>query len=89
MNAGLPIITTRKGIEGIRAIDNEHVIVVDTLGQIIEAIRCLADNQSERKRIGLNARRLVEREYEWERIGRQLDQLYREIKDTHDQVRTA
>ncbi|MGB9211927.1 MAG: glycosyltransferase, partial [Halobacteriota archaeon] len=79
----------RKGIEGIRAIDNEHVIVVDTLGQIIEAIRCLADNQSERKRIGLNARRLVEREYEWERIGRQLDQLYREIKDTHDQVRTA
>lgn len=84
MSAGLPIITTRAGIEGVSATDKEHVIVVDTIDQIVEAICYLADNKSERIRIGLNARRLAEREYDWERIGQRLDQLYKEIKDTHD-----
>jgi glycosyltransferase involved in cell wall biosynthesis len=86
MNAALPTITTPKGIEGIHATDKEHVIIVDTTDQIIEAIRDLVKNESERRRIGLNAHRLVEREYNWERIGPRLDQLYREIKDTHDRA---
>jgi glycosyltransferase involved in cell wall biosynthesis len=80
MNAGLPIITTRKGIEGIRANDREHVIIVEsTNNEIMSAIKYLAQNRQERARLGLNARRLVENEYNWDLIGDKLDTTYRKL----------
>jgi len=81
MNAGLPIITTRKGIEGVRVNDNENVIIVDSLGEeIVEAIKYLAQNQHERERLGLNARRLAEDEYSWGMIGDKVDSTYRRVE---------
>jgi glycosyltransferase involved in cell wall biosynthesis len=78
MNAGLPIITTRKGIEGIRANDKEHAIIVDSTDEeMIDSIKCLVENRQERERLGLNARRLAEDEYSWDIIGDKLDNTYR------------
>lgn len=77
MNAGLPILTTRKGIEGIRAIDNEHAIIVDCIGEsMINSLRFLLQNRRERERLGLNARRLAEEEYSWTVIGDKLEDTY-------------
>ncbi len=81
MNAGLPIITTRKGIEGVRVNDNEHVIIVDDIGkEMVESIKYLVQNRKERERLGLNARRLAEDEYSWGIIGGKVDSTYRMIE---------
>jgi glycosyltransferase involved in cell wall biosynthesis len=78
MNAGLPIITTRKGIEGISAIDNEHAVIVDSIGEpMIDSLRLLVQSRQERERLGLNARRLAEEEYSWAVIGNKLEDTYR------------
>jgi glycosyltransferase involved in cell wall biosynthesis len=81
MNAGLPIITTRKGIEGVRVNDNEHVIIVDNIDkEMVNSIKYLVQNRQERERLGLNARRLAEDEYSWGIIGDKLDSTYRRVE---------
>ncbi|HYB59168.1 MAG TPA: glycosyltransferase [Candidatus Acidoferrales bacterium] len=78
MNAGLPIVTTRKGIEGIRAVNNEHAVIVDDADEsMIDSLRFLVQNQRERERLGLNARRLAEKDYSWAVIGNKLENTYR------------
>lgn len=80
LSVGLPIVTTKKGIEGINAKNGEHAIIVDDVNkEFIDAIKYLIDNEQERKRIGANARRLAEEEYDWDKIGEKLDGLYRKI----------
>ena len=80
MNASLPIITTRKGVEGIRANDKEHMIIVEGVDdEMVDAIKYLAQDRHERDRLGLNARRLVEKEYTWEIIGDKLNDTYRTV----------
>jgi len=80
LGVGLPIVTTKKGIEGIKAKNGEHVIIVDGVNNdFIDATKYLIENEEERKRIGANARRLAEEEYDWDKIGEKLDTLYRKI----------
>ncbi len=83
-SVGLPTITTKKGIEGINAISNEHVIVADSNDEIVSLIEYLIDNKSERKRIGENARKLAEEQYNWQQIGGKLSGLY--IKFLNDKI---
>jgi glycosyltransferase involved in cell wall biosynthesis len=80
MGVGLPIVTTKKGIEGINVKNGEEAIIVDDVNEkFIDAIKYLIDNKQERERIGANARRLAEEGYDWDKIGDKLDKLYREI----------
>lgn len=80
MGIGLPIVSTKKGIEGITAKNGEEAIIVNDVNEgFINAIKYLINNEEERKRIGANARKLAEEEYDWDKIGEKLDKLYGEI----------
>jgi len=80
MGAGLPIVTTKKGIEGINAKNGEHAIIVNDVNEeFIDALKYLIDTEKERERIGANARKLAEEEYDWDKIGEKLDKIYRRI----------
>lgn len=87
MGLGLPIVTTKKGIEGINAKNGEHAIIVDDINEkFINAIKYLINNKEERERLGANARRLAEEEYDWNKIGEKLDKLYRRILEEKKHV---
>jgi len=78
MAVGLPIVTTRKGIEGIEAENGMHAIIVDDVDiEFVRALEFLIENERERERLGKNARRLFEEKYDWDRIGERLRELYR------------
>ena len=80
MSAGLPIVATKKGIEGIDAENYEHAIIVDDIDEeFIAGIRYLIEHKEERKRIGDNARALAEAKYDWRIIGGKLEDLYRTL----------
>jgi glycosyltransferase involved in cell wall biosynthesis len=80
MGMGLPIVTTKKGIEGIEAENGEHAIIVDDVKEeFIEAINYLVENEDERERLGRNARKLAEEKYDWEKIGEKLNGLYNNL----------
>jgi polysaccharide biosynthesis protein PslH len=80
MAAGLPIVTTQKGVEGINVTNGEQAIIVDSVGdEFIRAITFLIDNVEERKKIGANARLLAEQQYNWDQIGDSLHILYKKL----------
>lgn len=82
LSAGLPVVTTSKGIEGIDAKNRVHVVITDSVdGEFIEKIRYLTGNQDERIRIGRNARKLAEETYDWNIIGSELDNIL--FEETH------
>ena len=80
LSVGLPVVTTKKGIEGIDAENCEHVIVVNSVdNEFIKKINYLIENEHEMVRIGGNARKLAENKYDWDRIGDHLNNLFEEI----------
>ena len=80
LSAGLPIVTTMKGAEGLDVRDNEHAIIVDKVDdEFVDKINYLNDNQSEMRRIGVNARKLAENKYDWNIIGVHLNNLLEEL----------
>lgn len=73
MAAGVPIVSTHLGAEGIDATDDVHLILADSAPQIAAAVARLATSPETRARLAVNARKLVTR-YDWQSIG---DRLYR------------
>jgi len=79
MAAGLPIVTTRVGIEGIDAIDGHQVLLADPPGAFTAAVLRLLADPAERRRLGAAARRLMEERYDWARCLAPLEALYAEL----------
>lgn len=79
MIMGKAIVTTKKGIEGIKAENWTHAAIVDKVDhEFIEGILHLISSPDERERIGRNARELAIKEYSWDKIGSELDRFLRE-----------
>ena len=76
MAAGLPIVTTSIGIEGIEGGDGREVVVADDAAAIVAAILRLLSHAEERRRLGAAARRLAEDRYDWARCLAPLEKLY-------------
>jgi len=69
MAAGLPIITTKKGAEGLNLVNGKHAIITDNVDEeFVKAIEYLVKNPKIRKKLGNNARDLLETEYHPEKI---------------------
>jgi glycosyltransferase involved in cell wall biosynthesis len=80
MNAALPIVATRKAMEGIEATDGQEALIVETVGDVfIEALVRLLEDAGERRRLGANARQLLEAKYTWDAIGAHLVAVYQRI----------
>ena len=79
MASGLAVVSTTKGAEGIKCADRENILIADTGDRFAKNIIELLQNNSERKRLGENARGAMLREYDWEIIGESVEAAYREI----------
>lgn len=81
MAAGLPIIITKNGIEGIDAEDGKHAIIVDTVDQkFINVILDLASDSKKREMIGRNALELVKTRYSEESMQAKVDEMLTYVK---------
>ncbi len=68
MAAGIPVVTTAKGCEGIDVVADEHLVVADQPERFAGAVcRLLADRDAALRLTG-NARRLVESRYCWREL---------------------
>lgn len=79
MAFGKPIVTTRKGIEGIEAENGKHAIITDDINELIYGIEYLIERRNEREKLGRNARKLAEEKYNLEKIGKKVYQLYESL----------
>jgi polysaccharide biosynthesis protein PslH len=83
MAAGVPVISTRIGAEGIEAEDGIHLRIADSGRQIAEAVREIVSAEMTRTRISQAARALVARIYDWSVIGARLRKLHAELRASH------
>ena len=80
MGAGLPIVSTRKGIEGIEVEDGNQILITNGVDEgFLKAIIYLIESENDRKILGKNARRFAQEKYDWELIEKRLNGLYKRI----------
>lgn len=79
MALGVPVISTTKGVEGIHAQDGEHLLIANTPQEITRAVDRIFQDEALRNRLVVSARKLVEREYDWQVIARQMSDLIEQV----------
>jgi glycosyltransferase involved in cell wall biosynthesis len=72
MAAGLPVVTTARGCEGLAVRDNEQLLIADTPQQFSEAAARLLQDRQLSARLAASARRLVEERYDWQVLAQQV-----------------
>lgn len=79
MAAGLPIVTTSVGLEGIAARDGTEVRIAEDADGMAAAATRLLREPAEGRRLGQAARQLAEERYDWPKCLAPLTSLYGEI----------
>jgi len=77
MAAGLPVITSPRGVTGMLCEDKKDLLLAQTAEDVLASITYLQDN-SKRLTLVKSARVLVEKEYSWDFIAQKLDTVWRE-----------
>lgn len=72
MALGTPVVSTRKGAEGLNVQDGREILIADTPEEMAKTLCNLFENPDLRAEIAVAARKRVEQEYDWTAIGRQL-----------------
>jgi glycosyltransferase involved in cell wall biosynthesis len=76
MAAGVPVVSTRLGAEGIEAEDEVHLLLADNGAEIAAAIGRLASSATLRSRLSKAGRELVTAKYDWPVIANQLSEIH-------------
>jgi glycosyltransferase involved in cell wall biosynthesis len=80
MAAGVPVISTTLGAEGLDATAGTHYLRADTPQEFLEALAALTHERA--ASIASAARTLVEQQYDWPAIGNRLFDLHRRVAAT-------
>jgi len=82
MATGTPVVCTTLGAGGIDARNGESIFFADDSVSFADhVIRLMEDNELYRK-LARNARLLVEKQYDWDKLAAKHDQVYAEIMGT-------
>lgn len=79
MAAGVPVVTTRVGAEGIKVKEGKDLVVADKPEEFIKAVVDLIKNKQQAKKIGRSGQKTVKSLYDWSKIGKGLEKAYREV----------
>jgi glycosyltransferase involved in cell wall biosynthesis len=71
--AGLPVVSTSLGAEGLGARDGETLLIADDGAAFAEAVSRLLACPNLRERLGMAGRSLLEKEFTWEAAWKRLD----------------
>ena len=71
--AGLPVVSTTIGAEGLPVTDGQNLLLADGAGAFAEAVTRLLACSEQRYAIGHAGRLLLDKEFTWETAWRKLD----------------
>lgn len=77
MASGVPVISTKEGIEGIDCEDGKHVLLSTTSQSFVDQLVELDSNKVYMDTLTRNARKLVETDYNWDIIAKALDTVWK------------
>ena len=76
MAAGVPVVSTTLGAEGLKVTHDKNILVADTTEKMIEAIIKLIDKPEQTKQLREAGRSLISNCYDWSKIGGSLFECY-------------
>lgn len=85
MAAGVPVVSTTLGAEGLEVENDKDIIIADTAERFVEAIGELVTNDATRPRLAAAGRELVARRYEWTIAGESLFRIYEKLVSGQEQ----
>ena len=77
--AGLPVVSSRVGCEGLEVEDGRHLLIADEPEAFAAAIARLHGDEALRHELAAAGRRLAQLRYDWRTIGRDLVQTYQNL----------
>jgi len=77
MAAGVPVVSTRLGAEGLDVVDGDTILLADNASDMAGAIARLQADRPLRARLIENARKLVTDSYDWSSLGQRLYEVHR------------
>lgn len=77
MASGVAVVTTDLGVEGIGAKDKVHALVGTNSKDLAENVLRLLNDASLREELTVNARKLIEEKYDWKKIVKVLESVYK------------
>jgi glycosyltransferase involved in cell wall biosynthesis len=81
MAAGVPVISTTIGAEGIDGKHNEHYLIADTPEEMVQSLEQLIRHPDERQRLRETGRELAVTRYDWSVLGKQLFELHSGLQE--------
>ncbi len=72
--AARPVVSTSKGAEGLKVKDGEHLLIRDSVKEIVEAIAKIWSDAILSETVADGAYQLVTKEYSWEAVGQEIQQ---------------
>jgi glycosyltransferase involved in cell wall biosynthesis len=79
MAAGVPVVSTRLGAEGLTVEDGVHLLLADDGHEIASAVTRLASSFETRIQLSRAGRELVCRTYDWTTIGKRLYRIHADL----------
>jgi sugar transferase (PEP-CTERM/EpsH1 system associated) len=84
MAAGIPVVSTTLGAEGLAVQPGENILIADTNEQLAETINSLLKNESQRRHLKRGGRALISERYDWSRLGESLLDAYDKLLATRN-----
>jgi glycosyltransferase involved in cell wall biosynthesis len=75
MAAGIPVVSTTVGAEGLRYRDGEDIVLADDPGGFAAACVRLLSNDADRGTIAHNALMRAQSEFSWEAVSREFEAI--------------
>lgn len=72
MAAGVPVVSTSLGAEGIGAVHGRDILIGDTARSFADAVSLLLDDPAEGERLALSGREFVRQRFDWSVVGQTL-----------------
>lgn len=79
MAAGVPVVSTRLGAEGLELEPEKHLLIADSPEHFAQTVCALLDDWGKRRQIAQRAWNLVNERYDWGRVGEQLCEIHSEL----------
>ena len=82
MASGLPIVSTKTGVEGLDVKEGRDVFFANSPEKFVEKIKLALSDKNLYERVRKNAHTLVQEKYNWQKIAAQLETVYKKIQTT-------
>jgi polysaccharide biosynthesis protein PslH len=86
MAAGVPVVSTTLGAEGLAVQPGENILIADTNEQLVAAIIGVVENEPQREHLMAAGRALISDRYDWSRRGASLFAAYEELLATRSNL---